>query len=87
MGAKHTPGPWRIDGAAIWGATRPVAQCVFLDTRYPLESDEANVHLVAVAPDMLAILKEAADFVQPFNRASDLLDRIEAVIAKAEGRT
>ena len=31
-------------------------------------------------------LKEAADFIQPFNRAEDLLNRIESIIAKAEGR-
>lgn len=47
----------------------------------------ANAHLIAAAPDLLAALKEAADFVQPFNRAEDLLDKIEAVIAKAEGRS
>lgn len=35
---------------------------------------------------LLAALKAAADFVQPFNRARDLLDIIEATIAKAEGR-
>lgn len=38
---------------------------------------------LANATEILALLKEAADFVQPFNRAQDLLDRIEAAIAKA----
>ncbi|WP_395451165.1 hypothetical protein ACHMW7_16060 [Aminobacter sp. UC22_36] len=36
------------------------------------------------APDLLAVLKEAADFIQPFNRAADLLDRVEAAIATAK---
>lgn len=36
------------------------------------------------AAEMLEMLEEAAEFVQPFNRAEDLLNRIEAVIAKAE---
>lgn len=44
----------------------------------------ANARLIAAAPDLLALLKEAADFIQPFNRAEDLSDRIEAAIAKAE---
>jgi hypothetical protein len=34
--------------------------------------------------ELLAILKECADFIQPFNRAEDLLDRVDGVIAKAE---
>lgn len=34
--------------------------------------------------ELLAILKECADFIQPFNRAEDLLDRVDSVIAKAE---
>lgn len=34
--------------------------------------------------ELLAVLKEAAEFIQPFNRAEDLYARIETVIAKAE---
>ena len=34
--------------------------------------------------DLLELLNECADFVQPFNKAEDLLDRIEAAIAKAK---
>lgn len=43
----------------------------------------ANARLIAAAPELLALLDEAADFIQPFNRADALLEKIEAVIAKA----
>jgi hypothetical protein len=32
--------------------------------------------------ELLAVLNDAADFVQPFNRAEALLDKIEALIEK-----
>lgn len=47
----------------------------------------ANARLIAAAPDLLALLIEAGDFIQPFNRAEELLDRIDAVIGKATGQT
>ena len=40
---------------------------------------------IAADSDLLAALEEAAEFIQPFNRAEDLLDRMEAAIAKAKG--
>jgi hypothetical protein len=33
--------------------------------------------------EILKVLKEAAEFIQPFNRAEELLSRIEGVISKA----
>lgn len=33
--------------------------------------------------ETLEALKEAAEFIQPFNRAQELLSRIEGVISKA----
>lgn len=35
---------------------------------------------------LLAVLLEAADFVQPFNRAQDLLERLEEAIETVRGR-
>lgn len=35
--------------------------------------------------DLLEALKEAAEFIQPFNRAADLYDKIEAAISRATG--
>lgn len=43
-----------------------------------LQTDRERLH--DVNTQMLAALKEAAEFIQPFNRAADLLDRIDAAI-------
>lgn len=45
----------------------------------------ANCELIATAPELRALLVEAAEFIQPFNSAQDLLDRIDAVLAKSRG--
>ncbi|PAQ00892.1 hypothetical protein LRP31_25380 [Mesorhizobium mediterraneum] len=87
---KHTPGPWQITRYkgrphAIVAADPDIGAMPIAKVHIA-NDHEANANLIAAAPDMLAILKEAADFVQPFNRASDFLDRIEAVIARAEQR-
>lgn len=39
----------------------------------------------AADPTLLALLIEAAEFIQPFNRAEELSDRIEAAIKSALG--
>lgn len=52
----------------------------------PFGSDpdpEANARLIAAAPDLLTMLVEAANFIQPYSTGQDLLERIEATIAKA----
>ncbi len=38
--------------------------------------------LRAVNAELVALAVEAAEFIQPFNRARELLDRIEAALAK-----
>ncbi len=87
MNAPHTPGPWKIlvpDGSMIVANGHHIAS-VAMGGPIDGPEDRANARLIAAAPDLLAALKEAADFVQPFNRASDLLDRIDAAIASATG--
>lgn len=42
-----------------------------------------NMRAMVATPDILALLAEAADFIQPFNRAEELLDRIEGALSKA----
>jgi hypothetical protein len=85
---KFTPGPWRYQEESDAYTHIVRAGEHYFVCQLPQDTSgkaEANARLIAAAPDMLTILNECADFVQPFNRASDLLDRIEAVIAKAEG--
>lgn len=45
----------------------------------------AGAHLTAAAPSLYEALIQAANFIQPFNRAEDLLDQIDAAIALARG--
>ncbi|RIY00184.1 hypothetical protein D3218_12915 [Aureimonas flava] len=49
-------------------------------------SDEivANARLIAAAPELLAMLREARLFVQAQDH---VFERIDAIIAKAEGRS
>ena len=70
MEAKHTPGPWRVQGTRIEygpfvaGDGFVVAK-VFRDpseTGTPNEW-EANARLIAAAPDLLAACREAIDFI------------------------
>ena len=63
---QHTPGPWNIDGDAVWAATiegilvhrEPIGP--FKPTR---KEQEANARLIAAAPDLLHQLQEACQFV------------------------
>ena len=64
MGAKHTPGPWRIDSkddshvvAGHGPATMSVAVASFSGVS-PDDEDKANARLIAAAPDLLEALEE-----------------------------
>lgn len=46
---------------------------------------EANAHLIAAAPDMLAALKGAEEWLKGFASAEPYLGVIQEAIAKAEG--
>ena len=95
--ATHTPGPWsalpghscigfidiisRLDGV--------VAQVTQSDNS-PSETDIANAHLIAAAPDLLAVvqeLEESAGYWSEYDVPLGIVDRIRAAIAKAEGRS
>ena len=58
------------------------AREIFSDEDYPEKVDDG--HLIAAAPDLLAALKDARDYLV-FEGIGDA-ERIEAAIAKAEGR-
>lgn len=67
--SKHTPGPWQVDGQTIYalmhhGWRKGVEQFrnrfyvhVQADKECPDEEHEANVSLIAAAPDLLAALQ------------------------------
>lgn len=91
---QHTPGPWFYDGQNSCGAhVIHVAQGEIAEAFGDSWSDEgqqaeANAHLIAAAPEMLAALEEAYRILledegyQPYNPK---VKQIAAAIAKANG--
>ena len=93
MTDKHTPGPWNLcdDGDGGFVFDRDMEKIA--DTYY-----FPNARLIAAAPDMLAALHEAREFIDGQidvvdgsygvpapNRAMSLAQEIDAAIAKATG--
>jgi hypothetical protein len=97
MSGAFTPGPW--DLVAEKGFAKP---SWVIEARPPAEqsialimSTEANARLISATPDghtllieMAAVLKAGGDFQRgPKGRHHDLLARLDAYFAKAEGRS
>ena len=103
---SHTPGPWRIiensDSAGTIVGTDPTAK---LAATLNFREDELaigllydanhrgtqNAHLIAAAPDLLAAMKGAMQYLdETLGPCEDdcecLLHSFHAAIAKAEGR-
>lgn len=78
--SKHTEGPWevRADWIVGFNGTLHVAT---IPRAFDGDYSEANAHLIAAAPDLLAALKEV---VTISDRKHDAWDRAKAAIAKAE---
>ena len=106
MNAQHTPGPWSIalstdHTPAVTVPVHPSEGSGFVVAhinRLPrmgsvLGDADANAHLIAAAPDMMAALKaidiEARDIDADGNiiLPSHVWDAARAAIAKAEGRS
>jgi len=93
---KHTPGPWEVvkiktsTGNYVYrkgSSVDHVATC----------GNPANAHLIAAAPELLEALKEAqkallickpimAHYAEPQAAYAKVAQKIEQVIAKAEGK-
>jgi hypothetical protein len=91
--AGHTPGPWRAskspkDGWFIVDRDDHLAHNLLYGL--PDAELEANARLMAAAPELLALCREALAAVEALDEEypSDdrLAARIAAAIAKAEGR-
>lgn len=101
MQAKHTPGPWAVNGPTISSAPTDAAP-----TGYALAHVlnpyagatgaaarvDANAALIAAAPDLLAALQDARTMVYGMTGDAPasapwnaMLPRIDAVISRATG--
>lgn len=86
MTATHTPGPWEAGNSRIFSQLHEIAEVKRPATRgndyaasvRATDEQEANMRLIAAAPDLLEACK---DVLAIWDRA-----RLEAAIAKAEGR-
>lgn len=91
--SKHTPGPWALNGPWHIQAETPMndptgKRVVALITpcRGASQAErEANAHLVAAAPDLMAALHTAADALSPPRNQEEIkaLAVVRAAIAKA----
>ena len=99
---KHTPGPWRVipkidTGYMLFGG---ISYLGSIEARLPSLENEANAHLIAAAPELLAALIEArhalqlandtpngpiVDTIWMMHRPETLFDFMDAMIAKARG--
>ena len=105
----HTPGPWVVGGASgnegeareIVAASRTIAWSASTwdedEGDVVTEEDDANAHLIAAAPDLLAACKRLASDLSMVlwkdgcgytlcGSPGRLEDLLRDVIAKAEGR-
>ncbi len=82
----HTPGPWEMEWDN-WMAMRGQAVAAPMGPDgSSLEEKIANIRLIAMAPDMLELLKAAMG--SPWKSVLDTgwADAAQRVIAQAEGR-
>lgn len=90
---KHTPGPWKMSGAnTVHGPDCIVA---FVGTsneevrKFSGERQNADAHLIAAAPDLLAACEQVmADMVQRRHKEWNLYleTAVSRAIAKARGQ-
>lgn len=99
---KHTPGPWLIEGNTVYALSKhdinifdAEVHAGYGDDDHKLSSDilQANAHLIAAAPDLLASLEEiikCLDEAYGFDKFPDptsISGRARAAAAKARGET
>ena len=89
MTAKHTPGPWEWgrDMGSFWIETEKDGYSVASVNNHNITpQNEANAHLIAAAPEMLASLEAMVEsYEHEASARNPTLLQARAVIAKAPG--
>lgn len=94
--AKHTPGPWRVVPGS--SGSLDVLACppgdeegTLIAETYICDREKANAQLIAAAPELLVLCKEA-ERLMPYipadnfdGHAADFFRRLAEAIKKAEG--
>lgn len=93
----HTPGPWVVSGLygapegnfLIWTKAEDHAVAhIFPITHGGKDAESerlANARLIAAAPELLAALENARNWVAGDSKAGNFLREIDAALAKARG--
>lgn len=90
---KHTPGPWRVFGGTdddrghvMTSDGYAVADCCLDYSSIPTREQLENARLIAAAPDLLAALKEIAEWTERYTTPGHPISTVaRAAIAKATG--
>ena len=76
----HTPGPWTCDGIEVYGSGIQVGSIYPAVTADEEMMVEANAHLIAAAPDLLAALQRVSRKQTPAS-----WDAVAKAIRRAKG--
>lgn len=91
--AKHTPGPWKVDGLAGWAGHKvcdvkgkSIASFPSSMTR-PVDERDANAALIAASPRILNLLQRATHELEQLDLEEDrpLIAECRAALAEIAG--
>jgi hypothetical protein len=76
-GSAHTPGPWRVttpgafsnDGMPVAGVWVEAGEYTSVANLIPVRAVKANAHLIAAAPDLLAVVRALLPLAQRIQKA------------------
>lgn len=89
---KHTPRPWRVirhvetPNAATEFSLEGLHGQMIANICGAGEANGANAVLMAAAPDLLELVKYVRNYAQLADLGNNTVTRLDAAIAKAEGR-
>lgn len=83
MKPTHTPGEWHASEGQIYPTEtgKTLALIPYFDKDN--EEHQANQRLIAAAPDMLSVLKEAVEHAHVYDTNPALIELFQAVINKS----